>query len=173
MSGNKVRNFYWDACIFIAWLKNEQRSNLMDMAGINEQVDLFKKGNVQLATSVITLIEVLASGVSPGNRDRLEQLFRRRNYHLIEVNRKIADIAHEIRDYYQQQGGADGLPTIATPDAIHLATAIWYKCDILCTFDANDKRGRQRGLIPLNQNVAGKYDLVIAKPKPTQLPLGL
>jgi hypothetical protein len=59
------------------------------------------------------------------------------------------------------------LPTLGTPDALHLATAIWHGCDKLWTFDENDKKSgksAKRGLIPLTGTVGGKYPLCIELP---------
>src|SRR5439155_17868067 len=84
--------------------------------------------------------------------------------------RSIAGIAHNIRDFYSKRN--DGLPTVTTPDALHLATAIAFKCDKFCTFDGADvkrpdKPKRSRPLLSLGDVVAGQYRLVIVKPKPS------
>ena len=162
---------YFDSCIFIAHLKKEERQDPHDMAGVKDLISKIDRSEIQLATSVLTLSEVLESGVPPGTREDFKQLWGRQNCHLIEVNRDIAEIAHTIRDYYQQQ--QDELPTLKTPDAIHLATAIFFGCEKFYTFDRNDQRGRNRALIPLSPLVAGRYQLTIEKPTPEggQLPL--
>ena len=169
--GSKQRVVYWDANIFLAWLNNEIASHPKEeMDGIQEQLTLLKKGQLHLATSVITFTEILESGVPTNARETLDKLFQRRNYHKIDVNSRITDISHEIRNYYQHQKAVDGLPTVTTPDAIHLATAIYFDCDTFHTFDEKDdaRRGR-RALIPLSGNVAGKYPLIIQKPRAMQL----
>jgi hypothetical protein len=88
----------------------------------------------------------------------------------------VMDLAHEIRDYYQvlKKKKMTDLPTVDTPDAIHLATAIIYECGWFFTFDKNDRRGNRprRALIPLSGNVAGKFKIVICKPDIDQLGLG-
>ena len=172
MSGKSDR-IYFDSCIFLAHLKNEQRSDPSDMAGVNDLVDKIDRGETHLATSVISLAEVLESSLSSDARDKFEDLWKRRNCHLVEVNRKIAEIAHNIRDYYRRQQQKDGLPTLSTPDAIHVATAISFDCERLYTFDRKDRPGKTRALIPLSPLVAGQYQLIIEKPTPAggQLPL--
>ena len=37
MAGNRVG--YWDACIFLAWLKNETRADPADMQGVEYLVE--------------------------------------------------------------------------------------------------------------------------------------
>lgn len=171
MSGKKEL-VYWDACIFLAHLKDEKRADPLDMAGVREQMIRIDKAEIQLATSVITLTEVLESGVPTDTRNRLGLIFHRRNCHLVEVNMRIAEISHTIRDYYQVEKSKGGLlPTVTTPDAIHLATAIWFGCDRFYTFDEKDEPKKRRALIPLSPVIAGQYPLIVSKPIPGQLPL--
>ena len=58
--------------------------------------------------------EVLDSQQSAESRERFQKLFQRKNFLLQQVNRSIAIIAHDIRDYYQNTN--DGLPTVTTPE---------------------------------------------------------
>ena len=162
---------YFDACIFIAHLKKETRPDPYDMAGVKDLIGKIDRSEIHLATSVLSLSEVLESGVPTGTREDFKQLWGRHNCHLIEVNRDIAEIAHTIRDYYQQQ--QDGLPTLKTPDALQLATAIFFGCEKFYTFDRNNQPRKNRALIPLSPLVAGQYPLAIEKPMPEggQLPL--
>ena len=163
MSGNDDL-VYFDSCIFIAHLKSENRHDPNDMAGVNELVDKIDRSEIQLVTSVLSFSEVLESGVPTNTREQFKLLWGRRNCHLVDVSREIAEIAHNIRDYYRRQ--QDGLPTLTTPDALHLATAISFGCARLYTFDQNDEPGRRRGLIPLSPTIAGQYTLTIKKPAP-------
>jgi hypothetical protein len=81
------------------------------------------------------------------------------------------ELSQQLPDYYQRQRAIDGLPTLTTPDAIHLATAIYYGASEFHTFDERDEPRRRRALLPLSGNVAG-YPLVIIKPPvPNQTPI--
>lgn len=162
MNGREI--IYWDACIFIAHLKDEQRQNPRDMQGVNELANLFDQGQLELTTSTITITEVLESTISPVAYRMFRSLFSRRNFHLIEVSREIAEISHEIRNFYYDE--SMGQPTVKTPDAIHLATAIWFQCGVFYTFDGT----AGRGLIQLSQPIANQYPLNIQKPTPNQPP---
>ena len=163
MSGNGI--IYWDSCIFIAHLKNEVRQDPQDMLGINELVDSFDLGQIDLVTSTITFTEVLRTTITPQDYERFKSFFFRRNCHLMDVTRRIAEISHEIRNFYYQPGG----PVLGTPDCIHLATAISFQCDVLYTFDGCGKSTKP-GLLSLHSPIANRYDLSIQKPIPTRPP---
>jgi len=169
MSGDKGR-IYWDTNIFIAWLKDEQRKP-GEMDGVREYVEKAMKGEIVLVTSVMTKIEVLRCKMPARAEELFAKLLKRRNVRAQPLDIRVADIANQIRDYYQRQSVVDGLPTVSTPDATHLATAILYEVDEFHTFDEKDKPD-SRGLIPLSGNVAG-YNLIICKPESKQLGLDL
>jgi hypothetical protein len=86
-----------------------------------------------------------------------QQLMRRVNRVGIDI--KIVTLAHDIRNHYTKLGGK----TVATPDAIHLSTAIIYRAAEFHTFD-QEGSSRSLGLIPLSGNVAGNR-LTICKPQ--------
>jgi len=167
MSGRRI--VYWDSCIFIAYLKDELRKDPKDMQGVNELATLFDMGQIDIATSAIAFTEVLETTITAEKYKMFCDLFSRRNIHLIDVNRKIAEISHQIRNHYYLVRN----PTISTPDALHLATAIWFQCDTFYTFDGE---ADPLGLLQLDQPIADIYDIPILKPAPTnppQLQLGL
>ncbi len=162
MSGKSL--IYWDACIFLAHLKDETREDPNDMLGVNELATLFDQGQLDLATSVITFTEVLESSIPSEEYIRFRKIFSRKNSHLIDVHREIAEISHKIRNFYYDPTGKK--PTVHTPDAIHLATAIWFECSVLYTFDGEGGRG----LLQLSQPIADVYSMPIQRPAPTQPP---
>jgi predicted nucleic acid-binding protein len=174
MSGSSAPIVYWDAGIFIALLAGEKRKDPADMDGIREQVQQFERKRVQIATSVITFTEVLRGHLHADARTLLDNFFRRENTHLVQVDRRIAILAHDIRDFYTNR--PDGLPTVTVPDALHLATAIDQNCTKFYTFDGDTpvRPGRPKGsrpLLSLNGVVAGRYYLAIEKPRPGYLSL--
>ena len=153
---------YWDSCIFLAWLKDENRPN-REMDGVYDVANKIHKDNVILITSTFTRVEILESTLDDTAKQRLTDLFKRRNFQQVAPDNRIMDMSHEIRDYYQKQKDIDQLPTLTTPDAIHLATAIIHGVSEFHTFDENDEPRKRRALLPLNGNVAG-HPLVICKP---------
>jgi len=157
--------FYWDSCIFIAWLQNEKRQ-AGEMEGIREMVSQLDRNEAKLVTSVITETEVLESTLTQVAQQKFSAVLRRRCVQVVTVDRKISKLAHEIRDFYKKQPNRKR--TISSPDSIHLATAIFYKVDPFYTFDENDDN-ENLGLIPLSGIIAGKYKLIIKKPMGQQL----
>ena len=141
--------YYWDTCLFISWLKDEVRAS-GEMDGVREIIDRFKRRDCRIMTSVITSVEVLQSKIPAGVDTQFNGLMKRISR--VGVDTKVAQMAHDIRDYYQKSG-----KKLKTPDALHLATAILHRADQFHTFDKDD-------LIPLSGDVAG-HKLVICKPE--------
>ncbi len=160
MSGKDI--VYWDSCIFIAHLKNEIREDPNDLLGIKQLVKFIDQGKIGLATSTITFTEVLSTSISEENYKLFRSLFSRRDYHLIDVTREIAEISHDIRSHYNENGNG-----LKTPDAIHLATAIFFNCKEFYTFDGC---ADPNGLLNLQTPIAGIYDLDVKRPSPETPP---
>lgn len=155
---------YWDSSIFIAWLKNEQRPP-GEMDGVLECVYHVKSKKVKLITSTLTRTEVFEANLTNEVREMYSKLLSRRNVQLIDADLRVTELARKLREYYKDQSKIDGLPTLTTADAIHLATAVHFKVDEFHTFDDGKKGGRS--LLSLNGNVAG-YQLTILKPPVSQ-----
>lgn len=153
MSNTKPK-YYWDANIFLAWLKNEKRK-AGEMDGVAEIVWMVDRNQAVIVTSVVSKSEVLQSSLPLPAQGLFSQIFQRPNLVLVDFSDRIADLAGTIRDFYKQQG-----KRVKLGDAQHLATAIAYQVDEFHTFDEDD-------LIPLSGNVAGNK-LIICKPKGTQ-----
>lgn len=163
---------YWDTSVFLAWIKNESRPN-NEMDGVEDAANKIHKDHVVLITSEITMTEILESTLDDTAKKRFDDLFKRRNCKRVAIDQRVSGLAHDIRNYYQQKKAADGIATVTTPDAIHLATAILYDVTEFHTFDQNDKPNKSRALLPLNGDVAG-HPLTICKPpipKTFQMPL--
>lgn len=155
-----VRSIYWDSCIFLAWLKDEERPP-GEMDGVFECVSDVEAGRARIVTSVITRGEVFEADLEQCIKDKYSQLLNRRYCQLVDTDLRVTNIVRSIREFYQKQKEVDELPGLTMPDAIHLATAIHYKVDAFWTFDDGKKGGRS--LLSLNGNVAG-YPLVVCKP---------
>jgi predicted nucleic acid-binding protein len=163
-----TKTIYWDACIFIAWIKGEKRPN-NEMDGVFECVAEVEKGRTRLITSVVTRTEVFEADLSLEVKQKYADLLNRRSVQLLDNDLRVSNLAREIREYYDRQSNIDGVSPLTALDAIHLATAIHYKVDAFWTFDDGGYGGRS--LLSLNGNVAG-YPLVICKPVAKQLRLG-
>ncbi|SRR6266446_721439 len=167
-SGKPV--LYWDTSVLLAWIKNESRPN-KEMDGVSDVAQSIHKNHYILLTSVITDTEILESTLSDDAKAKFRDLFKRKNCQMAAADQRITRLSSEIRDYYHQKKKIDGLPSLSTPDAIHLATAIHYSVREFHTFDERDDPKKRRALIPLSGNVAG-HPLIICKPPiPPQMAL--
>lgn len=176
MAGTKPI-IYLDACIFISMLTGEQRpgNESAEVAGLGI---LIERREIVPVTSTMTRVEVLECKLDDQKKEVMKRLIRPPKIQVKDAIAPIMDLAHELRDYYQQERdtGISKLPTIETPDAIHLATAIYYECRTFYTFDENDiPNGSRpkRGLIPMSGVLAERYALTICKPQVESLGLPL
>jgi predicted nucleic acid-binding protein len=158
-------------------LTGEQRKNdeSAEVAGLAIAIE---RKELVAVTSTITKVEVLSCKLNDRQKEILKRLLRPPKIQVKEASDPITELAAEIRDYYLElkQNGASNLPTVETPDAIHLSTAIYYECDAFYTFDEVDEPNGsrpKRALIPLSGNVAGRYSLLICKPRVRALGLNL
>lgn len=159
------RIFYWDANVFIAWLKGETcwpRGVIIGMEDVAREVH----GNKAiLFTSTMTSAEIFQGALTKPQKERLAALLQRTNVNQIAPDMRVTDRASAIREFYNTRGNK-----IKTPDAIHLATAIIYKADELQTMDGLEtKSTKKTKLLALNGDVAG-YRLSIVNPYPLNVP---
>ncbi|MEQ8741239.1 MAG: PIN domain-containing protein [Rhodospirillales bacterium] len=164
MAGPNV-TFYWDTCVFIAWLKNENRPS-GEMDGVRDIVDRVKKRNASIITSAITFAEVTEAKVGAGVINLFDDLFKRPNLGRINVDMRVAKLARDLRDYYSARPSEFNDKTLSVPDSIHLATAILYHAAEFHTFDKSNRNGTL-GLLPLSGNVGG-HNLKVCKPETEQ-----
>ena len=141
--------YYWDTCLFLAWLKDEERK-AGEMDGVREVIDRSKRREVKIMTSVLTAVEVLNAKIPAGMDTLFNGLMKRVNRQGMDI--RVANLAHDLRNHYAAKGGK----TLSTPDAIHLGTAILYRADEFHTFDGE--------LLPLSGDVGG-HKLIICKPE--------
>lgn len=161
---NDAPIIYWDACVFLAWLKNEDRPET-EMAGLASVVDEIEKRNFHLITSVTTKIEVLPKRSGEEVMTKFSNLFKQENVDVIIIDERIANKASEIREYYIEEAKETGNRALGFADTLHLATAIIREASVLHTFD--DGKSNKRGLLELSGNVAG-HSLKIEKPHTRQ-----
>ena len=159
MAGNEPI-YYWDSCLFLAWLQDETRKS-GEMDGVREVIDRSKRREVKIVTSVVTLVEVL-NGKMPVGMGRLFADMMKRRVNRIAMDIRVAQLAHDLRDYYSSRPKEFEGKTISTPDAIHLATAIIYRVTEFHTFDGGNSKSL--GLLQLSGDVAGNR-LNICKPE--------
>lgn len=155
---NRKPTYYWDTCIWLAWVKNEVRPN-GEMAGVEDIVDLASRNRVSIIVSDAVSLEILDGKWPPGAAMKFDDLFKRRNIKKVPITPNITDLSQFIRNYYHNRGEK----TASSLDAVHLATAIVYRVDQMHTFDDGQAGKKHRSLLGLNGDVAG-HKLVICKP---------
>jgi predicted nucleic acid-binding protein len=158
MSGKEA--IFWDSCIFIAYARNENRSDPSDMAGIDELVRLFEMNQYVLVTSVITIPEVLETRTGTKAHQIFLDILKNTNLFLVGITRPIAEIAHDVRDQYP----LDNNQRLSTPDSLQIAAAIFSKCSTFYTFDGCSTR--KNGILQLHDRIMDSYGLEILKPYP-------
>lgn len=117
---------YLDACVFLAWLKDEPDRRESVAA-------LFEKGSngeLCIATSTFTLVEVLNlkgynSPIPKGDRDAVEGLLGREWVQTFSLIDRVGKIAREV---VWEHG-------VKPKDSIHVATAIAYRIPLMYSYD--------------------------------------
>lgn len=148
MAGVSQPVYYWDTCIFLAWLKDEERRT-GEMDGVRDIIQRMKRRDVKLMTSVLTIIEVLETKIPVGIDSAFKDLLKRMSRQGVDI--RVASLASDLRNHYAKNGRS-----LHVPDAVHLATAIHYRADEFHTFDEQ--------LIAFSGNV-GDHRLIICKPE--------
>ncbi len=143
------------------------------MDGVYHWANEISNKRATLVASNIIRSEILECTLAQAQKDKFLNFMKCSNVAEAVPTNRIMELVHEIRNHYQSlKLAGDPLRTVDTPDAIHLATGIFFSYDELQTFDQNDNQPRgRRALIPLSGNVAGKYNLVICKPQSPNLGL--
>jgi len=163
MSGTKPI-YYWDTCLFLAWLKNETSRKAGEMDSIIATLDLFNKRQISLITSVITITEISSAKIPAGTESLLEDVMQRPNFTRLSVDIRVAKLARDIRNWYLARPEQYKDCTVSVPDSLHLATAILYRAKEFHTFDGKDwPKHKSLGLLPLSGDVGG-HSLIISKP---------
>ncbi len=155
--------WYWDACIFMAWLNAEDDVHgPAVMEGIREMVRDSDGGRAVVFTSVMTKTEIYHRLKTQWAKDEYNRFCQRPNTSVIAQDDRIGDKSSDIRAYYSRKG-----ITLDAGDSIHLATAILYEANVFYTLDGNADKPKPNALLPLNGDVAG-YPLRIQMPHAQQ-----
>lgn len=142
-----VEKFYWDSDCFLGYLQAEP-GKVEKCDGVLERAE---RGEVLIVTSALTIAEVLwmrgAPRLTKDKAATVQKFFRKSFIRVVNVTRKVSEAAQ----IYVWDND------IRPKDAIHVATAIAFSCDVLETFDA--------GLIGKSGKV-GNPLLLIREPQP-------
>lgn len=168
--------FYWDACIFYEFLRDEQTDAYKKQA-ITDLLDDNEKKRNRICTSVMTHTEILPRKLEAEQEQEYWARFGSMYFFDIEIDRSVIALAREIKDFYYEPAVAPSTAykMMSTGDAIHLATAILNNASAFHTRD-NKRRGGNIPLIGLDGaspqgKICGKYDLKIINPIADQIRL--
>src|SRR5690349_6322653 len=103
------------------------------MVGVREIIARSKRKEARIVTSVLTKVEVLSGKIPVGMDTLFSGLMKR--IHPLGMEIKVAQLAHDLRNYYAINKSKYGGKILSTPDAIHLTTAIIYRVTEFHTFD--------------------------------------
>lgn len=159
MPTGKIR-YCWDSCVFISLISESGRTD-EELKNLRALERLSDEGEVVIFTASITLVEVLACKMTEAQQKVFSALLCRSNVIAVSVTPRIAEKAHDIRNYYRLRG-----MEIPVPDSIHLATAIHYDATALHTYDGCGRRTRPTNLLRLDTPLIERFPLTICKPEP-------
>lgn len=153
-NGEGFTRQYWDTCVFINYLTN------LDTAKADVVHDLIVQAEKGKGASAITII--ISNLVIAEIRDKAGNVKERQQKvnEIFETDRAFLEphaLTGSIAQLAREIGNA--FPLITVPDAVHVATAIHAKAEVLFTYDgASDKTERRRSGTLL------KYDGQIGDP---------
>ena len=75
---DKTPIYYWDTCVFLAWIQGEKREPA-EMSGLNDIVTKINRSEAKIITSALTTAEILRSTLSQDAIKKWENFFKRRN----------------------------------------------------------------------------------------------
>ena len=164
--------FYWDACIFYEFIRDEPVQHLKKLAVQEFLLDNVQKRN-RICTSVFTHLEVFPKKVTAEQDALYWGKFNSPYFFDIEISSPIIQLARELREFYYVEPVGDAhAKVMSSGDSIHLATAIIHEVTEFHTRDGKTKGGNVP-LIGLSENspggkLCGKYDLKIVNPEAVQ-----
>ncbi len=123
----KEKIICWDSSVLISHLDGDRGKNPGRKGIISPVVSAIENGSYKLLVSTLLYTEILACKMPDGAIIKLDQFLQNKSLvTVMAVGIKVAKKARSIRNK---------MPSIRTPDAIHLATAIIGKANVFHTFD--------------------------------------
>jgi predicted nucleic acid-binding protein len=134
MPGKAPWRSYWDACVFLAWIKREPGR----FSHVDALMEAAAAGQMEIITSVLSIAEVaLAAPAKDAGAVAADALKKIDSLWLPPSPVKLAEfhqvVAFDARDL-MRRAAIDGR-SLRPPDAIHLSTAARTRCDEFLTYD--------------------------------------
>jgi predicted nucleic acid-binding protein len=160
MNGDK-KSVYWDSSAFLAYLKQEQGHGPDALPVLSRQAEAFDRREIIIMTSTVGLLEVHTANMTDEEREKFDRMAERSNFLPITVTGEIARLAAHLRRhcYGREKNGAGEPHVLATPDAIHVASAMKADADVLITLDTKNKlvkaERREMGMTQVRNHLPG------------------
>lgn len=155
---SRQTSYFWDSCIFLAWLHNETREG-GGLESIGQFLEEAKSGSIVIYSSTLIYAEVAGNIEKKGERKNLSQVFADIEGSIVCVspNDIIMRIASLLRSVKYVKSGSEKKPEgrpLGTVDAIMLATAIYVEGtgEMIAEFHTYDKgksKSEGRRTVPL------------------------
>lgn len=135
------RRIYFDANIFLAYVGNEEgRADR-----VQTLLDEGRRGEIEIVTSVLSIAEVAYGaherdhGLTEAGEDAIEQLWTPGSpITLVDVSQAVTRHARKMI----RRAKTQNLSGLRGADAIHLATAHMFGCDVIFTYEGEARRAR-------------------------------
>lgn len=165
------RKPYLESCVFIHWITGERPER---QAIIQTVIDAAEEGQFPIVTASWTIVEVhkkkgfSTSELTDKQSSDVLPYFRESYIELVEVDRLVAERAHELCRQFPN----DGANRILRPgDAVHIAAAERAGCDVILSYDPDLLKLKYTG-IPIEEPQAiGKKALGAGVENANQLTL--
>lgn len=141
----KSRRVYFDACVILAYVGNEEgRADV-----VQALLDEARRGDLEILTSVVSIAEVAFgaherdAGLTPDGEAAIDEMWTPKSpITLVDISEALARGARSIiRDARANQAGG-----VRSVDALHLASARLHACDAVFTYEDAGQRGRWQQL---------------------------
>ena len=131
-----IPQYYWDSCVFIAYLNEDRVAYGSTIDHLKQLVDEARSGACRLHYSPITIAEINKQKLKTAKYGDFSSFLRDFKGAVVPVtpDPNVMAVAAELRSLeYTKTGGTRKL---ATPDAIHLASALALVDTYRITLDA-------------------------------------
>lgn len=146
---------YWDTCVFTAFLNNETDAYGNYISHIEQYLDEARSGKYKIYCSTITLAEITSGNMKASPFGKFSDFLLDFSSAVTQITPDpgIMTLAGDLRSL--QYTKDNGKRKLLTPDAIHLASAIYlkeaYKVPLVAlhTFDDGKSKGPEGKSIPM------------------------
>lgn len=119
-----IQRYYWDSCIFLAYLNNEpQRADIIEAHWDR----ISQQSESKILTAAISIAEVGHLTIEkekykllPGTIDKIDNMWNNSSVLIVETSLSIVYLARDLMRAATTQGWS-----LKPFDATHLATALW------------------------------------------------